>query len=299
MRRMAAVTGTALVGLLGAGCGSSSSSSSNSHATAAAAKTASAAQFANLLPADIRSSGVLTYASEFDYPPYDYTSSSGAYTGGEIAILNAVAPLLGVKFKDTNLAFASLVPAMGEGKFNLAGNQVEVSAARRKVVSYVTYGTVGQGIVVPKGNPSGVNVNNMCGHSLATETGTITVTELQAASKACTTAGKKPITIDIYSTSPASVLAVENGHANGFVGSTTSSVGVAAQSKGKLVALPGVIAGTSSGVGFIFNPKDVQLAKAFQAAMTKLLQDGELAKINQQWVLATSVGVQYLPATGS
>jgi polar amino acid transport system substrate-binding protein len=256
------------------------------------------ARFWDLLPASIQKAGVITDASAFDYPPYAYTSASGAYTGGEIAILNDVAPLLGIKFTYERLTeFSALVPAVGDGRVEMASESVGVTAPRRKVVSYVEYGITGEGLLVKKGNPSGISVDNICGHSVSVEAGAVEVSFFGDISTQCTKHGKKPVDVEVYSTEPAQVLAVEDGHADAVGVGSTTTISIATESKGALTALPGLIPGGSLGLGFIFNPKEGQLAKAFQSAMFYLHTNGELAQINKKWDLVTTLHVQYLPAT--
>jgi polar amino acid transport system substrate-binding protein len=285
------------VALATAAC-SSSSSTSTASSSSSSGTAATSAALASMLPANIRSAGVITYASAFDYPPYDYTSSSGGYAGGEIAILDAIEPLLGVQFKFTQLTeFSALVPAVADGRVEMAGESVGVTPARRQQVSYVQYGTTGEGLLVRKGNPSGISATNVCGHSISVEAGAVEGPFYTAIGQQCVKAGKKPVDVQTYATEPAQVLAVEAGHADAVGVGSTTVVSIAAKSNGSLVALPGLVPGGALPLGFIFNPSEVQLAKAFEAALNQLMQDGTLAKINNQYNMVTTLGVTYLPQT--
>ena len=300
-RRMTkALAGACLFGLgmAVAACGGSSSSSASSSSSGSSSSSSATAKFANVLPADVKTSKIITDASAFDYPPYAYTSSSGGYTGGEIDILNAIAPLLGVKFQYTRLTeFSALVPAVSDGRVQMASESVGVTDARRKQVSYVEYGITGEGLLVKKGNPSGISVTSICGHSVSVEAGAVEGPFYQMISSQCVKAGKKPVSVQTYATEPAQVLAVEDGHADAVGVGSTTVISIGKASNGALVALPGLVPGGGLPLGFIFARNEVQLAKAFEAALNYLEQNGTLAKINQQWNLVTTLNVAYLPAT--
>lgn len=126
------------------GCSSASSTSSTSNANT------SNAPFAKLLPASF-AKGHVSDVTEFNYPPYDYTSPSGAEIGGEVTMLNDAAKLLGVKMTFTGLSsWSAVIPALVAGKYDMSGNGIGVTAARLKEVSYVQYGSIGEALLAAK-----------------------------------------------------------------------------------------------------------------------------------------------------
>jgi polar amino acid transport system substrate-binding protein len=301
-RRAKVLLGGLLAGVTMAGtaCGSSSSPGASSTASAGTGSQGASvsARFASQLPASIRSAGVLSDVSAFNYPPYDYTSSAGAYVGGEVAILNEAAALLGVKMQYQRLTeFSALIPAVADGRVNMAGESVGITAPRRQQVAFVEYGITGEGLLVKQGNPSGISVTNVCGHSVSVESGAVEVPFYQDLSKQCVAQGKKPIAVDVFANEPAQVLAVEDGHADAVgVGSTTTA-SIAKTSNGALVDLPGLVPGGALPLGFIVNRNETALGKALTSAFSYLLSTGELARINKQYNLVTTLKVQFLPAT--
>jgi polar amino acid transport system substrate-binding protein len=288
--------GLALAACSSSGADAGKASASGSTTGGSAAVTA---KFASQLPASIRSAGVLSDVSSFDYPPYDNTDSGGKLVGGEVEILNAAAPLLGVKMQYKRLTqFSALIPAVTSGRDDMAGESIGITAERRKQVSFVRYGAIGEGLLVKAGNPSGVSATTVCGHSVATEAGAVENSFYATVSKACTSAGKKPVKIDVYGDEPSQVLSVTSGHDDAVGVGSTTVVSIAAGSKGKLVAVSGLVPGGGLAIGFVIPKSNPRLGTALASALTSLQQSGELAKINKKYNLASSLGVKFLPATG-
>lgn len=258
------------------------------------------AKFHSLLPKSIQKAGYISDASAFDYPPYAYTASTGQYTGAEITMLNDLAPLLGVKFHYKHYTeFSSLVPAVGDGRVQMASESVGITPPRLKVVSYVEYGLTGEGLLVQKGNPSGISTKSVCGHSVAVEAGAVEVTFYKTLSAKCTAAGKPAVTVAVYATEPSQVLAVENGHADAVgVGSVTVKT-IAGKSNGSLVALSGEVPGGTLALGLVFNPKETQLMKAVYQGVKYLASKGTLTKINKKYDFVTKFKVAIVRSTGS
>jgi polar amino acid transport system substrate-binding protein len=272
-------------------------SSSTSKSPAKAADTATA-RFADQLPDNIRSAGVLRDVSPFTYPPYDYASPSGDLVGGEVDILNAVGPLLGVKMKYERISgFAAMIPAIVSGRFDMAGESIGITPPRRKQVAFVQYGAIGEGLLVRTGNPTGLKVTDLCGHSVAVEAGTSEVSVYPDISQKCVAAGKKKVTVNVYANNPAQVLAVVSGHDDAAGVGSTAVPAIAKASNDKLVDAGGLVPGYDLPIGFVVAKDNLALGKALESALSYLLQNGELAKINAKYNLAASLSVQFLPAT--
>src|SRR4051794_24082055 len=99
----AAIGGLALVAACGGGSANAGDSASKTDSSAVS-DSAAAGSPAALLPSKYKSSGAIVDASAFDYPPYDYTDNNGKYIGLEPDLLQAIAPILGVKINYTKLA---------------------------------------------------------------------------------------------------------------------------------------------------------------------------------------------------
>lgn len=286
-RKLVAIAVAATV-VVAAGCSSTSTSTtSTSNATTSTSKPVSAADAAAraLLPPAVTKSGVITDASSFDYPPYDYTSAAGAYQGLDVDILTAVQSVLGVKIQFVHLSgFASVIPAVQSGRVEIAMEGIGILSSRLPVVSFVRYVSEANGLLVQAGNPKHVNGKDVCGTSVAVEAGAEEVQLYQAISKACTTAGKQAVSVQIFSSEASQVLAVQTGRIDSAgVGYATAAY-IASTSGGKLAVAPGgPIAGGTIPGGIVIAKSSTALGNALAKALEVLVADGTMQKIFAKW----------------
>lgn len=291
-----ALAAVAALSVLAAGCGSSSATTGETSGSGAKGS----GEFRSLLPASIRAKGYLTDASSFDYPPWDFTAANGSFEGIEPDILNAMAPLLGVQVRFEHLqGFATLIPAVSSGRVDMAAESIGVLPARRTQVSYVQYVELEDGLLVKTGNPSGISLSDVCGHSVSVEDGAEEVGLYQSLSQQCVSAGKKAVNVQSYSSEASQVLAVENGHADAVgVGSEVCAY-IAKQSNGQLQALHGGIPNHQIPAGMVVAKNNAQLGKALLAAMKQLKASGKLASIlNKYGMDSRQINLEFLPSTG-
>src|SRR5215813_5157916 len=75
----------------------------------------------NMLPAEIKSAGVIEAATNAEYPPYEYLGSDGKTVQGIDPDLAAkVSALIGVKIKFVNLPWSSVIPGVQAGRYVMA-----------------------------------------------------------------------------------------------------------------------------------------------------------------------------------
>jgi polar amino acid transport system substrate-binding protein len=313
-RRVLVATSAAIAGALlisacssgsSTGSGASTSASTSVAATAAAASSATSSSASSgspaaLLPAKYKTSGTIVDASAFDYPPYDYTDSSGKYIGLEPDLLQAVAPILGVKITYSKLAgFASLVPAVSSGRVDMASSSIGVTTARLAQVGYAQYMEMREGLAVQKGNPKNVSVDDLCGHSVAVETGAIEGDEYKTLAAKCASAGKAKLDVQTFSSESAQVLALSSGRVDA-VGVGAVTVSEIAKENPALQALTGYVdVGTPPvPIGFAVGPDNPGLAQALAAALAQLQTAGTLKTILAKYGVADDLlSVKYVAST--
>ena len=166
-----------------------------------------------LLPADIKQRGVLKAAMPLDFEPYNFLDDKNEQVGFDVEIFRAVADVLGVKPEIERLGFASIIPAVSGGRVDVGMSVMGILEARRKQVSFTRYTLLANGLIVRKGNPSGIKNSDACGHSIAVEKGTQPVFVWQEISKKCEESGKAAIQLSIFDGKGPQVLAVEAGRA--------------------------------------------------------------------------------------
>jgi polar amino acid transport system substrate-binding protein len=282
------VVPAALVAALAACSSSSSSSSSAGTASAAAAVTASTASGADaaaraLLPASIKSAGVLTMVSDFEYPPFAMYDSSGNFEGIDYEIGSRLAAILGLKAQwSRSVGFSTLIPAVQSGKAEVAMEDIGINSARDQIVSFVQYVSNHDTALTAQGNPQHVDPANLCGVSLADQAGDFEGGVEKTISTACVSAGKPAIKVSTFPTVPSAVLALKSGRVAGFLEGVPSCAYDAKQDP-TLGCTTDLVPNDTSYAGIAVAKSETQLGQALTAALRVAQQDGSYAAILKKW----------------
>jgi polar amino acid transport system substrate-binding protein len=267
------LTGVTLGGVLSAAAGASGSS------RIPTAKVDST--LAATVPAAVKASGLLV-AADATYAPDEFIGSDGTtVVGMDADLANAIGQVLGVKVKISNATFATIIPALQSGKFNMGASSFTDSKARQKQVDFVNYFQAGEGYYIKAGSsfkPSGLAA--LCGHTVAVENGTVEQTDAQAQAIKCTKAHKKTVTVLSFADQNSANLAVSSGRAQvGFLDSQIAEY-VVATSNGQFKN-----SGTAFGVApyGLALPKGLGLTRPVDGAVGKLMKDGIYLKILKKW----------------
>ena len=289
----AAVVAVALVATLAA-CGSSSSGGGG--ASSSASPAASAFNIANvktdpsltaLLPAAIKSAGTIRVATNIPYPPWEMYTAVGSKqaTGIDYDLSQAIAARLGVKASFDQTVFDSIIPALLAGKEDMVMASMFDNATRQQQLDFVDYATDGYGIIVLKGNPDGINtVDDLSGKTIAVQSGTSQVGELQKLNATFKAAGKKPVSVLQFPQDSDALLAVTSGKAQAQMDDqSVAAYTVKTFNNGatfQLVNDPSVTSSFSNAIIGIGVPKtDTQLRDAVQKSLQSLIADGTYKQI--------------------
>lgn len=240
-----------------------------------------------LVPASIRASGVLRFATELQWPPFDFANANGQPAGIEVDLVRAIGRRLGLTTTVSDVAFSSIIPSVVNGRYDIGGNQLNDTAARRKVVQFVDYYRAEHSLLVSKNPPAEISVSNLCGYSLAQNQGSPEVDLVMQMSKQCVARGKKPIAITQLTGSAAAVLAVGNHRVDGYL--LEPAVGrYLAEHSTEVKMLPGVVpasAGTyaKATTGLVIAKNNGALASAVKAALQSLMDNGSYKSILRKW----------------
>jgi polar amino acid transport system substrate-binding protein len=289
----AAATLVALLAVVAAGCGSTKESSSGS--TGTGTKASCAKSDLNLVKA-----GTLTIGTDNPaFPPWFggtpktpwKVSDPRSGEGYESAVAYAVAKQLGFakdevtwKHVPFNNSFAP-----GPKSFDLDINQISLTPARAKVVSFSdSYYDVNQSVVVNKGTPiaSAKSVAALKPYELGAQLGTTSYQYIQENIKP----SKKP---SVFPSNAGAVQALKNKQIDGLVVDLPTAFYVTAvqvpNSKvlGQFPAQPG-----GEHFGMVFQ-KGNSLVRCVNSALSKLRDNGTLKKLQQQW-LAKATGAPTL-----
>ena len=224
-----ALTAAVVTTLVAAGCSSSSSStpttSTSSGSASAAATTGAVPQVAALVPSAIKAKGV-TVAMDATYPPDEFIASDGhTIIGLDADLGKALGQAMGIKWNPVNATFATIIPGLQSGKYDIGLSSFGDTKAREKVVNFVDYFRVGEAFYLKAGSPTTItSMSSLCGKSVAVESGTTEQADATTQSTKCTAAGKPAVTVHTYSTQDEANLAVSSGRADaGFADSQVAA----------------------------------------------------------------------------
>ena len=285
LRHTASIT-LAVVALALSGCTYASEESASPESNSNGAEPSSNAEIiesikkdlsiAAMVPDDIKKSGTLRNGVATNYAPTEFIDTDGSTV---IGYITAVSKLMGLKVATTNAAFPSLIPALGS-KYDVSVSAFTITLEREKQVTMASYFKAGFSMAVPKGNPKKISPDDLCGHTVAVQTGTAQETAAQHKSKQCVKAGHKPIDLLSYASQSDATTNVTGGKADVLYADSVIT-GYAIKQTSKLEALGGITDAAKFGV--ITAKNDGGLSKAIQVATQKLIDDGTMKKLLAAW----------------
>ena len=308
-RALAAAAALAAAGaIVLAGCGSSGGSAASSSVSSSAADPSSAAgssspaagstaiptqdvvsgiaedQKLNAeLPASVRSSGQLILGTTITPGTSGLPHAgqvNGQNLGLDVDLRNAVAKVLGVTWNVQNGTFATIIPGVQNGKYQVGQDNFGATKAREQVVDFATYLNDGQAFLgASTVSASSIStITGACGYTIATAPGSTFQTLLTSNASKCAASGKQPWTVQYFSDSAPIFLGLANGKVDLYFGPTLSLKYDATHIAG--TKFLGQISSTP--VGFV-TAKNSPIAKALSDAVNELIANGDYAKIFAKW----------------
>lgn len=236
---------------------------------------------ASSVPEAVAKDGKLTIGSELTYAPVEFVAADNKTPIGiDIDIAGAVAKTLGLTADVQSSTFDAIIPAIGT-KYEAGFSAFTITPERLKTVNMVSYFSAGSQYAVAKGNPEDVDPADLCGLSVGVQTGTVQQDELDAASKACTDAGKDAIDVLPYDSQAAVATNLAGGKLQAMYADSPITAYAVQQSGGAIEALGDVTDAAPYGV--VVAKDDTQLAEAIQGALQKLMDDGTIKAIADSW----------------
>lgn len=232
-----------------------------------------------LLPDNIKSAGKLIVGTDAAYPPNEFKDASGQPIGWEMELTEAIGAKLGLKIEYQIASFDNIIPSITGGKADMGMSSFTDNAERQKQVDFVNYFTAG--ILWAQATGGNIDPDNACGLKVAVQSTTYEHTdELPAKSKACVDAGKPAIDILAFDSQDAAANAVALGQADAMSADSPVTLYAIDQTKGKLEAAGDTFDSAPYGIPV---KKDSPLAKALQAALQSLVDDGTYGGILSAW----------------
>jgi polar amino acid transport system substrate-binding protein len=223
-------------------------------------------------------------ASVFNNFPPDAYTSNGKLVGWVPDMLTALEKQSGLNFQISQVnQFNGLIPGLQSGRYDMSPSLFYITAQRLQVVDLVTVSQVGTSFGASKSTPVTVSTaTDICGHKVATLSGSVFPTQIATLNKGCSAAGKQPATVQVYPDDSSAVLSVTD-HRNDLYAGTTDQVAYL-QQQGQLSLQPYVYDKQLEAIAF---PKGSKYETQIQAAINSLIKSGEYGKVLSKWDLGS------------
>ena len=236
---------------------------------------------AALLPARIADAGTLVVAADTSYAPAEYIDEDGVTAiGYDVDLANALGAVLGVEVDFQTADFTGIIPALGS-KYDLGISSFTITPERMEQVNMIAYFQAGESFAVQKGNPSGIQADDICGRIVGVQTGTWEDDLLTEAIATCEEAGKEAPEPLRYEAQSDVTTALVGGKADLMWADSPVISYAIAQTGGKLEQLGEVRQVSAQGIAVAKD--DAELTEAIQKALQKLMDDGVYLEILTAW----------------
>ena len=240
---------------------------------------------AAMLPESVTKDGKLTVGMDTSYAPAEFLAEDGKTPiGFDVDIAKALANMFGLEAVPQTSNFDSIIPSIGT-KYDIGISSFTITPERMEAVDFVSMFKAGSTWVVKKGNPNKVDTSDLCGLKIAVQTGTTQEEEVNAAAKQCKADGKSEVQILSNKLQTDVTTNVATGKADVFYADSPVAGYAIAQTEDTLEALGEDVGVTKEAVAI--KKGDSDTAKAVQAALQKLMDDGTYMKILKHWGVET------------
>lgn len=241
------------------------------------------ATLAAAVPQALRDKGTMVMGADTTYAPAEYLGGSDGQTpiGYDVDLVKAIGALLGLKVQVQSAAFTSILPSLGP-KYDLSASSFFITNQRKQAANFVSYLDAGTQWAVQKGNPKKFSLDDICGRSVAVQTGSFQETkDLVDRNNKCLAAGKPAIKIVSLQNQTDVSTRLVNGSVDAMPAGSITIAYAITQTKGQIEALGAAY--DASPVGIAVAKNDLPLTDVVAKAMNKLIENGDYKKILDQW----------------
>ena len=236
---------------------------------------------AAMLPESVTKDGKLTVGMDTSYAPAEFLAEDGKTPiGFDVDIAKALSNMFGLEAVPQTSNFDSIIPSIGT-KYDIGISSFTITPERMEAVDFVSMFKAGSTWVVKKGNPNKVDTSDLCGLKIAVQTGTTQEEEVNAAAKQCEADGKSEVQILSNKLQTDVTTNVATGKADVFYADSPVAGYAIAQTEDTLEVLGEDVGVTKEAVAI--KKGDSDTAKAVQAALQKLMDDGTYMKVLKHW----------------
>jgi His/Glu/Gln/Arg/opine family amino acid ABC transporter permease subunit len=220
----------------------------------------------------VRKSGELRIGTDATYPPLE-SAEGGQFTGFDIDLGNAVARELGVRAVWINSGFDGIFPALQNGTFDAVISSVTITPERSATMLFSDrYYDSGQLIAVRKGTQGIIKPEDLAGKKAGVQINTTAQIDLEK---------RKGVSVAVYNSIDLALLDLKNGRIDAVVSDAPVLRYMIRQSFPDLTTVGKRFTDEKFGIAIAQGNDD--LRRAINAALWRLTESGEYARINTQW----------------
>lgn len=245
-------------------------------------------------PNDLITPGTLTVGSDTTYPPQEYIDTkTGQAAGFDVDLITAIAARMGLKAKIVTTGFDTIIDSLSAKRFDVVISAVTINPDRQKKVDFVPYFSAGESLLVAKGNPKNITaITAMCGLKVGVQDGTVEQTDAQAASTACTKAGKPAIAITVLKDQTAVVQLLATNRVDATYQDSPVTDYYILQNPGQFVVGGAVVNAAPEGIAV--RKGDTSMLTAIQTSFTQLKAAGTYDALFKKWDLDNSQKISFI-----
>jgi polar amino acid transport system substrate-binding protein len=265
-----------LAAALLAGCTGGSADSPDAPAPVPAADPA----IARLVPQGIAQDGILTVATDADYPPLEFLGTDGQVQGADVDLAAAIAAILGLKPRFEQVEYANIARDVRTGRYEAGMSGLAVPRGERLLNNAVLYLVAGSQLVRAD-YESDVTRKTLCGRTVAVIEGSRQNADLAARSAKCRRRGADPVDIVAAPGPDEATDVVLAGEAAGLLAESTVTQDVVARHPDELEPASSIYA--TRPLGIVTAAEYTRFTTAIRRALQQLIDSGYYAEVLDRW----------------
>ena len=236
----------------------------------------------------VRKSGELRIGTDATYPPLE-SAEGGQFTGFDIDLGNAIARELNVRPVWINSGFDGIFPALQNGTFDAVISSVTITPERSAAMLFSDpYYDSGQLIAVRKGTTGISTPEELVGKKAGVQINTTAQIDLEK---------RKGVIVAVYNTIDLALLDLKNGRIDAVVCDAPVLRYMIRQSFTELTPVGRRF--TDEKFGVVIAQGNDDLRRAINAALWRINETGEYARISTKWFGEASERAADLAASGA
>jgi polar amino acid transport system substrate-binding protein len=229
----------------------------------------------------------LTLATDANYPPCQYfEEGSDVMIGYEVDLWDAIAEKLGVTLEVENTQFASLIPGVQSGRYDIAMECISDNVEREEQVSFVNYIYDRTDVVTIESYEGPITEGDdlsLCGETMGAQTGFDTIDKVnEILNPACADAGLEPVVIQEYPNAADTYNALNSGRVD-FMILGTSAAAYLNQTAPTPINYASIDSFPQKYLGMVIEKDNTELQEALLAGVEAVVEDGTYASILEEW----------------